>query len=109
MSILITEDNRMEKGNPTPVYDIAPSPKLYQTYLRAWYRQEGTMSTKRENNPTSDYDLPDAATAKDYEQKAEQEDEEVTTTSATSTMPLLDTNVRRPSPTHQHQLASKVA
>jgi hypothetical protein len=53
---VITEDHHLEYKNPTPDYDIAPSPKLYQSYLRAWYQAAGTVKNK-ENNPTPDFDF----------------------------------------------------
>ena len=61
MTIRITEDLLQERGNPTPIEDLAPSPKLYQTYLQAWYRRGLQETSQRENNPTADDDLAAAA------------------------------------------------
>ncbi len=61
MPIVITEDvhRGREDRNPTPAYDFAPSPKLYQAYLRAWYHHDDMARHDRDNNP-SDSDLSEA-------------------------------------------------
>mmetsp|Transcript_27633 Transcript_27633/g.51836 ORF Transcript_27633/g.51836 Transcript_27633/m.51836 type:complete len:110 (-) Transcript_27633:528-857(-) len=55
VSTTIIKEGLQHECNPTPDCDIAPSTKLYQTYLRKWYQH--VDADHRDTSPTVDDDF----------------------------------------------------
>ena len=51
---VFTEDLACESFNPMVSFDLAPTPKLYQEYLRRWYFSDEQQYVRHnvENNPS---------------------------------------------------------